>query len=450
MRHFSLLRRVRLLIQRLKYCINRGLCMASASANDGIGKIWRDNMSSVISSKFTDCPQNIFVGTWMLAFSIYALVLGSFSLDAFLEFMVFSLFLVFGSKVSYLLWKPSKVSGVVFSSAFILILSYIVSALIFFDIIYVLKVIKYMLHSDSISEALYEIRQSTLDGNSVIKNISLYINVNQLTFGLCSFGYVALKEIRVKCETQGATKSNERKIIRKPYLLFIIGVLMSITISLLDGSRSFFLSGSITFLFILYQLSIINMRHIAIFFVSFAFLFSASFATFRPDSGSNNFSDGLKYSAVYFSGGVGSLAYALGGEPRIYWSDLEALKNKLQFIGFPIERRALESHKSDYFSIGDGYQTNVYTALGIYHKYMGYGSFVFAFFVGVFISYMSFKSRNSILGLYCYSFYLSAIVLSVFSDYFLSFSYFLVKILLILLLIWMLERWRNIKKANAN
>jgi len=113
------------------------------------------------------------------------------------------------------------------------------------------------------------------------------------------------------------------------------------------------------------------------------------------------------------------------------------MANKVGALGLPFGGYDLVA-PMEYVELADGYTTNVYTSLGVYYYYMEYTSLLFALFIGGFTQYFYWLSKKSALGLLAYSFCLSAIVLSIFHDYFVSFGYFVFKIFLVLFCIHVL------------
>ena len=150
----------------------------------------------------------------------------------------------------------------------------------------------------------------------------------------------------------------------------------------------------------------------------------------------------LRDSSSYLSnvsGGLGSLDYVMRGDTIVYWRDIESLANKIEVLGFPLGGFDLLAMQMNYVDLPGEYNTNVYTALGVYYQYFGYASLAFAFLVGGLFKYLSSASKKGVIWVYSYSFYLTALVLSIFHDYLVSTTYFLFKIIFICLFLNFLE-----------
>lgn len=384
--------------------------------------------------RIANCPACIFIGIWTTAILIYSLVFDAISIRVFIYILLFTCFFVMGSTLASTFRYKRNFPHTTSVSK----LAFIVSILVFINLFYALQVFIFLLNSGSVSQAFSEIRQSALQGAPVIKNTFFYININQLLFGISAFGYVLVKKNKSKpsnIDSQASIKSNKDRLS----YMFMIGVLTSLFVSLLDGSRSFFLSALLALLFILYELAIVKLRQIIVLLLLVIILFSATFSFFRPDTG-DDLGVGFKYFALYFSGGLGSLDHVIAGDVKVFWNDLESVANKIGYLGLPFGGYDLTT-SMDYVDLPDGYGTNVYTSLGVYYDYMGYFSLFFALFVGGLTQYFCWLSKRSALGLFVYSFCLSAIVLSIFHDYFVSFGYFVLKIFLVLFGIRILERF---------
>ena len=395
------------------------------------------NSSKKMSDKnirITNCPACIFVGVWTIAILIYSLVFEVISTSVLIYILLFACFFVTGATLASTFRYKRNFPHTTSASK----LAFIASILVFINLFYALQVFILLLNSGSVPQAFVEIRQSALQGAPVIKNTFFYININQLLFGISAFGYVLVKRNKIEpsnIDGKASTKNNKSRLSH----VFMVGVLTSLFVALLDGSRSFFLSALLALLFILYELAIVKLRQIIVLLLLVIIIFSATFSFFRPDAG-DDLGVGFKYFALYFSGGLGSLDHVIAGDVKVFWNDLESVANKIGYLGLPFGGYDLTT-PMDYVDLPDGYGTNVYTSLGVYYDYMGYFSLFFALFIGGLTQYFCWLSKRSALGLFVYSFCLSAIVLSIFHDYFVSFGYFVLKIFLVLFGIRILERF---------
>lgn len=312
----------------------------------------------------------------------------------------------------------------------------IMLVLILVNIYYSIKVASIISAASSAAAAFADIRQSELQGESLIGDMSFFINANQLLFGLACFGYITLQKVALKATLREHPTYSIKHTNANKYIC-LSGVYLSLLVSLLDGSRAFFLNALLTFLFAVNLLKLISLNKIFFIVIGVLLLFSLTFSIFRPEV--DGFNDGIKYTALYLSGGIGSLDYVLRGEAKVYWQDYESLANKLSLIGLPFGGYDLKELRMDFVDLADGYQTNVYTALGVYYEYMGAAIIFFSFIVGAAMKYFSWLSKKGAVGLYLYSFFLSAMVLSIFHDYFLSTTYFMIKIFILLALIKIID-----------
>ena len=244
--------------------------------------------------RITNCPACIFTGIWTTAISIYSLVFDVVSIRVLTYILLFTCFFVIGSTLAstfrYKRHLPHTTS--------VLKLAFIASILVFINLSYALEVFVLLLNSGSIPQAFVEIRQSALQGVPVIKNTFLYINLNQFLFGISAFGYILVKKNKNKFSNIGSQASIKNNKDRISYV-FVVGISIALLVSLLDGSRSFFLSALLALLFILHELAIVGLRKIIVLLVSLIILFSATFSFFRPDAG-GDLSLGFKYLALYF------------------------------------------------------------------------------------------------------------------------------------------------------
>jgi len=243
---------------------------------------------------------------------MYSLVFGTISTSVLIYFLLFGCFFVMGSALASTFRYAQNFPYTTFAST----LAFLVSILIFINLFYALQVFNFLLNSDSVAQAFVEIRQSALQGAPVINGIFFYVNANQLLFGISVFGYILLKRNKNELsivDNRAGIKNNQGRLS----YVFMTGILISLLVTLLDGSRSFFLSALLALLFILYELSIIKLRQIIAFLMLFIILFSATFSFFRPEAG-NDLYEGFEYFALYFSGELGSLDHVITGDVNFF------------------------------------------------------------------------------------------------------------------------------------
>lgn len=383
-------------------------------------------------NRLTDFPELILLGTWMVAIFGYFISFGPVSLVVLVYVLSFCLAFLGGGvffSVLHVLPKKSVAASPQLLASLVIVLA-------FANIYYAVNILTFLTISGSVVSALDEIRQSALQGNPVIDGMSYFVNANQLLFGLATLGFVLVKQRRVSYSMKYRSRLFSGYTINSDWL-FSFGICLALGVSVLDGSRSFFMSAILTLLFILYQLKLVRFWRVVFICIVLLFVFAVTFPIFRPDVA--NSLEGLKFVFVYISGGLGSLDYVMRGDTIVYWRDIESLANKLEAFGLPLGGFDLLAMQMDYVDLPAGYSTNVYTALGVYYQYFGYASLAFAFLVGGFFKYLSSASKKNVIWVYIYSFYLTALVLSIFHDYLVSTTYLLFKILFICLVLNFLE-----------
>lgn len=375
--------------------------------------------------KLIHCSACLFLIFWIFASLLFSLFFNSISIETWLYFLGFGLVMYIGN-----------LSGKTFSVKVIYRkknqdhLKFITLLTILITFIYIKHLVEYMLQFSSISNALSEIRRANLNGEAVIPFYNFYILSTQTLLSISILGLILNS--------------------KKNASLFIIGFLMSIISSLLDGSRSFAITGVVWLLFSFLLTGKLKFSRFIFYISIMLFLFSATFSLFRPVTESYDFLIGFKYLVVYISGGIGALEFAANNDIQVYWQDLESISNKLSILGLPFDTYDLSLLKMDFSYLTDDFDTNVYTALGVYVQYMGFiGSLFFAFILGITGSILSNISRSNIYGSYVYALFLTALLLMLFHDYFISYTYLFIKIMAFVSITIIIKKFLSISLSEV-
>jgi hypothetical protein len=365
-------------------------------------------------------PDHLFASAWGFAVVGYTLAFAVPSVEVLLWITLFAIFFWCGAICSYLVSSPARVVVQTRSPG----LGAAVAVLSAVSIYYAVQVLSYILGSGIGILALAEIRQAALGGDPVIANGNTLITAVQMNFCLALLGYIHEKtalQVPDRDASQAAPKRDRRRARR-----FFVCAALSLLISLLDGSRAFFLMGAICVVISQLIIGVYQVRRAVLFFVVFVTVFSVTFPFVRPEVESAF--DGFKYTMVYFAGGIGSLDYALAGSVRVYWQDFEAIMNKLGVLVPGLGGYDLTTLRMDMVDISSGLQTNVYTALGVYNEYLGVATAPFAVLMGALLTFIGRLARRSAGFLFIYAFCAAATVLSLFHEYYLSTAYLLFKV----------------------
>lgn len=389
------------------------------------------NIVTLRKHKLMESPEFVFILIWLSAIISYQIFFTVVSINVLLYILIFFYFFLLGSIGG----SQLKVAVKLPVSRSPVALAYFCSVLLLVTLIYCGLVFLHLMGSSSIAIGIVDIRQSSINGDPVIGFASLFTNSIQFLFGLSIYGYI-LVTVNTYCNSNHKS-SLKNLIFEKSNLLFKVCICASLFASLLDGSRSFFINAFLILLFILLKFNAIKYKHLILIIIILSIVFSLSFSFFRPEV--NDSLDGFKYLMVYFSGGIGALDYVVNQQAVVYWQDLESIANKLGAIGLPVGGYDLQSLRMESVELGNDFNTNVYTALGVYYRYMEYWSVFFAIFIGYIYRYSSWLSRKSPLGLLGLAFFMAALALSVFHDYVLANGYYLLKIIFILSIIRFFE-----------
>ncbi len=369
--------------------------------------------------KILYCPSCIFFVLWSFAIIIFSLMFSIVALETILYFLIFFIFMfignLFGTRFTIV---PKK--SVLPSEK---MLRNFTKILFFITLIYSFQMIIYILNFDSPSSAFLDIRRSNLAGVPVVSFYNFYVGISQILLGLGIIGYL-----------MNYYKNNNSK--NKIYLLSIF---LSLFTSVFDGSRSFLMTGFIWFLVLSVLIGNIKLKTLLIYLSIILIIFSLTFSIFRPVE--DDLLTGFKYTGIYISGGVGALELAIKDQIIVYWQDLESILNKFGLLGLPVGGYNLSELSIDFVSLDDEHQTNVFTALGVYIQYFNYFTPFIGLIIGFIGGYLSFLSKKSLIGKYIYSLFICSIILSLFHDYILSFSYLLLKIFIVLFVIFILEKF---------
>ena len=238
-------------------------------------------------NRLTDFPELILLGTWMVAIFGYFISFGPVSLVVLVYVLSFCLAFLGGAVLFSTLQILPKKS---FTASPALLASLVI-VLIFANIFYAANIFTFFWLSGSVVSALDEIRQSALQGTPVIDGMSYFVNANQLLFGLATLGFVLVQQRRISCSMKYRSGVFSGYAI-KSNPLFVFGICLALVVSVLDGSRSFFMSAILTLLFILYQLKLVRFRRVVFICIITLFVFAVTFPIFRPDVA--NSLEGLK------------------------------------------------------------------------------------------------------------------------------------------------------------
>lgn len=374
-------------------------------------------MVQIRLEKILYCPSCIFFIIWSFAIIIYSSMFSLIALETILYFLLFFVFMfignLFGSR-----FKIASTKSIIPSEN---LLRQSCKILFLITLIYSLQMIMHILSFDSLATAFLDIRRANLSGEPVVRFYNFYIGIAQLLLGIGILGYLV-----------NYYKFNN---INNKIYLFSIG--LSLISSLFDGSRSFLLTGVIWFLVLSVLINNLKLKTLIIYLVIILILFSITFSIFRPIG--DDLVTGFKYTGIYISGGVGALESAIKNQIIVYWQDLESILNKFALLGLPIGGYDLTQLKIDFVYLDNEYQTNVFTALGVYIQYFSYFALFIGFIIGFIGGYLSFLARRNLIGRFLYSLFICSIVLSLFHDYILSFSYYVFKIFVVLIILFISE-----------
>lgn len=374
-------------------------------------------MVQIRLEKFLYCPSCIFFILWFFAIIIYSLMFSFVALETVLYFLLFFVFIfagnLFGSR-----FKIASTNSIVPSENLI---RQLCKLFFIITLIYSSQMIIHILSFDSLATAFLDIRRANLSGEPVVSFYNFYIGIAQLLLGIGLLGYLI-----------NYYKSNNTN--NKIYL-FSIG--LSLITSLFDGSRSFLLTGVIWFLVLSVLINNIKLKTLMIYLSIILILFSITFSIFRPVG--DDLITGFKYTGIYISGGVGALELAIKNQIIVYWQDLESILNKFALFGLPVGGYDLSELRMEFVYLDNEHQTNVFTALGVYIQYFGYFTLFIGFIIGFLGGYLSYLSQRNLIGKFLYSLFICSIVLSLFHDYILSFSYYVFKIFIVLSILFILE-----------
>lgn len=379
-------------------------------------------------------PDHLFAYTWGFAVLGYTFAFAFPSLEVLLWISCFAIFFWVGSISAHLipidLRAPSRTrpDGLLVAVWFLSGISLYYSFLVF----------SYIMNSGIGFLALAEIRQAALGGEPVIADGNVLITAVQMNFCLSLLGYIYEKaQASANVESAASRAAVESGIIAphsRAARRFLIVAIVSLLISLLDGSRSFLLMGGICVVIAQLVIGVYRVRRAVMFFAAFVTVFSVTFPIVRPEVESAF--DGFRYTMVYFAGGIGSLDYALGNAVRVYWQDYEAIANKVSALLPSVGGYDLSGLRMDMVNIGNDLQTNVFTSLGVYHEYLGWAfTMIFALIAGAALAWIGRLARHRPGYLFVYSFYAAATVLSLFHEYYLATSYLLMKVGVVMILI---------------
>lgn len=348
---------------------------------------------------------------------MFSVMFSFIALETILYFLIFVIFMfignIFGSKFKIVTKKsfiPNENTIRFFTKLLFLI-----------TLIYALQMILYIVNFDSLGNAFLNIRMFNLNGEPVVPFYNLYIGIAQILLGIAILGYLI----------------NYYKNSNVNNKIYIFSILLSLITSVFDGSRSFLLTGFIWFLVLLVLINKIKLKTLLISLFLILILFSLTFSVFRPVD--DDFLTGFKYTGIYISGGVGALELAIKNQIIVYWQDLESILNKFSLLGLPVGGYDLSELRMEFVNLDNKHQTNVFTALGVYIQYFTYLIPFVSLFIGFLGGYLSYLSKKNVIGKFLYGLFICSIVLSLFHDYILSFSYYVFKIFIVLTILFIFE-----------
>lgn len=350
-------------------------------------------------------PSYAFLVVWFLAIVIYSLCFAMVSGVVIVYVLVFFSFMYVGE----ILGRGSGIRLNVKCIPFNL-LAFIAFLFVLFVLFYIFLMAREILSFSSISEGMLFIRLSSLSGEYVISNYPMYVNVIQISSAFSMFCLIYSKVAGWRWR----------------FLFFCLLFSISVISSLFDGSRSFFILGFFWFLIVLVLMGIIGVKLLIILVVFFLVLFALTFSIFRPVDSS--LFVGFSYLALYFSGGVGALLSAISFDVDLGWQTVDLMVNKFKVLFYSEQRIVVEQNEFTYLE--GGLKTNVYTALGIYWQYFGFYTFLLSLLYGFIGGVLSASARTNVMALWMYTLFLCTVGLSVFSDYFITYGYFVIKFLI--------------------
>lgn len=261
----------------------------------------------------------------------------------------------------------------------------------------------------------YLYRMSVIEGSALIPYYSFHIGVLQITFGLSTYLLV----------------SRLSEYESSMFFLYLV-TLFTLILTLVDGSRSFFMMGIVTFISLLLYARKIKLSHAIFSLVIISILFILSFSVIRGTE--DSFIVGLDYLIVYLSGGIRALNFVVNGSVEVPWGDLLSINNKFHSIGLSSAYYNVKNMPLEFIDYNEYYQTNVFTALGVYYSSFGYAFLLYAFLFGLVSQflYSRFLNRVSAFSIFCYVIFINAIVFSVFHDYTINLAYYLLKVSFVL------------------
>lgn len=267
-------------------------------------------------------------------------------------------------------------------------------------------------------------RVSVIDGDVIIPFYNIYIGILQITFGLGL--YILVRE---------SIYHPDYKLNRKVFYLTIITLILTLA----DGSRSFFMMSFISFFIFLIHFSKIKISTAiyTLFIVTLLFIFS--FGILRGTE--KGFIVGLNYLVVYISGGIKAFNYVVNDNLNVFWWDLASISNKIYSLGLIDTYSDLSDAKLEFVTFNDNYQTNVFTALGVYYSYFGYAMYFYVFAFAFFSNYLyrNFLKKISPISVFLFLIFINASIFSVFHDYSINLIYYLFKVLVVFTLIYMVS-----------
>lgn len=376
-------------------------------------------------------PDHLFASAWGFAVLGYTFAFNVPSVEVMVWITLFAIFFWCGAICSYLVPLPVRVPAQVRPSGLVAAVVVLSAASVY----YAFQVVSYIVGSGIGVLALAEIRQAALGGDPVIANGNALITAVQMNFCLALLGYI-YEKLALQKQRQSVPATSTLQGSRRARRFFMCAV-ASLLISLLDGSRAFFLMGMICIVISQLIIGVYRVRMAVLFFIAFVTIFSVTFPFVRPEVKSSF--EGFKYTMVYFAGGIGSLDYALAGTVRVYWQDFEVIMNKLGGFLPGVGGYDLTTLRMDMVDVAPGLQTNVYTALGVYNEYLGIATAPFAVLMGALLTYVGRLARRSAGHLFVYAFAAAATILSLFHEYYLATSYLLFKVSVVVILLKMLS-----------
>lgn len=305
-----------------------------------------------------------------------------------------------------------------------------------FQLSYLYECLALLFSYGTIGTYLQAVRLAALSREPLIEDYAFYLQINTTLSLLSLFGIAV------------ALLFSDYRGYKKQFYFFY---LLTMVVSVIDGSRSVFMVGMLALAAINLATGHLKATLLLTYGAVMFLVFVLTFSLFRFGGEDIDFIESVRFSLVYICGTVGLMDPALTDSALVYWQDLEAVSNKLAAIGLPVETYDLKSLQADYFELPLGFNGNVYSAFGVYYQYMGIlGSIVFVVVTGWLCGVLYRNRQRSPAALTYYSLFWPAIVLTPFHDYFIQQGYSILKLSIYIFLLRVLQPFVGTHLAGTN